>query len=72
MINEDVEVFKNKGLHFMNLNINSFLHKIGELRYVAKSVNAAVTGITETKLPDTVFDSAVAVDGYYIVHDDRD
>ena len=32
---EDFEVFNNKGLHFMHLNINSLLNKIDELRYIA-------------------------------------
>ena len=60
---EDFEVFNNKGLHFMHLNINSLLNKIDELRYIASSSNAAVIGITETKLDDTVYDSEVAGDG---------
>ena len=47
---EDFEVFNNKGLHFMHLNINSLLNdKIDKLSYIARSSNAAVIGITETK-----------------------
>ena len=63
----DFEVFNNKGLHFMHLNINGLLNKIDELRYIARSSNAAVTGITETKLGNIVYDSEVTVDGYNIV-----
>ena len=63
---EDFEVFNNKGLHFMHLNI-----KIDELRYFPRSSNAAVIGITEMKLDNTVFDSEVAVGGYNIVRNDR-
>ena len=59
---EDFEVFNNKGLHFIHININSLLNKIDELRYFASSCNAAVIGITETKLDNTVYDSEVAVD----------
>ena len=55
----------------MHLNINSLLNEIGELRYIASSSNAAVIGITETKLDNTVYDSEVAVDGYNIVRNDR-
>ena len=67
---EDFEVFNNKGLHFMHLNINGLLNKIDELRYIARSSNAAVIGITETKLDNTVYDSEVLVDGC-IVRNDR-
>ena len=68
---EDFEVFNNKGLHFMHLNINGLLNKIDELRYIARSSNAAVIGITETKLGNTIHDSEVTVDGYNIVWNDR-
>ena len=37
--------YKNRGLHFTHLNINSLLSKIKELRFIAKSTNAAVIGI---------------------------
>ena len=59
---EDFEVFNNKGLHFMHLNINGLLNKIDELRYIARSSNAAVIGIIETKLDNTVYDSEVTID----------
>ena len=39
------KVFKYRGLNFIHLNINSLLPKIDELRYIAKSTNAAVIGI---------------------------
>lgn len=48
-MNENFEVFKKKILHFMHLNVNSFLHKIDELRYIAKISKA----LTETKLINT-------------------
>ena len=41
------------------------------MRYIARSSNAAVIGITETKLGNTVYDSEVTVDGYNIVRNDR-
>ena len=44
------EAFNNKGLHLIHLNINSLLPKIDELCNIAKCSNAAVIGITETKL----------------------
>ena len=65
------EVFTRKGLHFIHLNINSLLPKIDELRYIAKNSNAAVIGISETKLDNTVYDSEVAIDVYNIALSDR-
>ena len=62
-----VEAFNNKGLHLIHLNINSLLPKIDELRNIAKCYNAVVTGITETKLDNTVYGSGVAIDRYSIV-----
>ena len=56
--------FRKRGLHFLHLNINSLLPKIDEVRLIAKNSNAAVIGITESKLDKTVFDSEVNVDGY--------
>ena len=55
----------------MHLNINGLLNKIDELRYIARSSNAAVIGITETKLGNTVYVSEVTVDRYNIVRNDR-
>ena len=55
----------------MHLNINGLLNKIDELRYIARSSNAAVIGITETKLDNTVYNSDVTVDGFNIVRNDR-
>ena len=54
----------------MHLNINGLLNIIDELRYIARSSNAAVIGTTETKLDNTVYDSEVTVDGYNIVGND--
>ena len=65
------EVFTRKGLPFIHLNINSLLPKIDELRYITKNANAAVIGISETKLDNTVYDSVVAIDGYNIARSDR-
>ena len=65
------EVFTGKALHFIHLNINILLPKIDELRYIDKNSNAAVIGISETKLDNTVYDSEVAIDGYNIARSDR-
>ena len=54
----------------MHLNINGLLNIVDELRYIARSSNAAVIGTTETKLDNTVYDSEVTVDGYNIFGND--
>ena len=61
------EAFNNKGFHLIHLNINSLMPKIDELHNIAKCSNAAVIGMTESKLGNTVYDFKVAVDGYSIV-----
>ena len=65
------EAFNNKGLYPIQLNIDSLLSKVDELRNIAKCSNAAVNGITETKLDNTVYDSEVTINGYSIVRNDR-
>ena len=57
--------------NFLHLNINSLLPKIDELRLIAKNSNAAVIGITESKLDKTIFDSEVNIDGYELKRSDR-
>ena len=65
------EVFNNKELHLIHLNVNSLLSKIDELRNIAKCSFAAVIGITETNLDNTVYGSEVTIDGYSFVRNDR-
>ena len=45
-INDDLKYqsFKEGGLHFIHLNINSVLSKIDQLRIIALKTNAAVIG----------------------------
>ena len=47
-------VFRSRGLSFIRLNINSLLSKIEKRRYTAKSTNAGVIGICESKLNASV------------------
>ena len=63
--------FKKRGLHFLHLNVNSLLSKIEEMRQIALASNAAVIGITESKLDDTVLDGEVNIEGYEIIRADR-
>ena len=65
------EAFNNKGLHLIHHNVNNLLPEIDELRNIPKCSNAAVIGITETKLNNTVYDSEATIDEYSVVRNDR-
>ena len=47
-------IFKLTGQHFVYLNINILLPKIDELRHVVRLTNAALIGISESKLDDSL------------------
>ena len=65
-------IFKSRGfLHFIHLNINSVLPKIQELRIIAKSTNAAIIGISESKLDEFVLEPEIEIDDYKILVCDR-
>ena len=70
-ISETWSVFKKRGLHFVNLNINSLPSKIEELRQIAKNTDSAVIGLSETKLDKTIFDSEVSIPNYSLIRKDR-
>ena len=63
--------FNSRGLHFIHLNINSLLPKIDELRNIAKLSNAAVIGIGESKLDDSVLSSEIHIDNYNTLRCDQ-
>ena len=65
------KVFNKRGLHLIHLNINSLLSKIDELRAIAKKSRAAVIGITESKLDESVTDEEINIDGYELIRSDR-
>ena len=64
-------VIRNKGIHFVDININIFLPKIDEVRYIANLTNVSIIGISETKLDETILSSELEVDGYDLVQLDR-
>ena len=47
------------------------LPKIDELRLIAKESNAAVIGLTETKLDESVQIGEIEIEGYSLVRSDR-
>ena len=56
--------FKKKGLHFIHININSLLPKIDKIRHMTKITNAAIVGIGETKLDESILSSEIDIEGY--------
>ena len=68
---DEWNISKHTGLHFLHLNINSLLPKIDELRHIARLTNAAVIGISESKLDDSVLTSEIQIDEYDFLCCDR-
>ena len=68
---EDFKVFAKNSLNFIHLNINSILSKIDELRLIAHKSRAAVIGITESKIDDSVLDGEIMIEGYIPIKSDR-
>ena len=48
-------VYRSKGIHIIHLNIKSLLPKIYEIRHIAERTKAAVTGMTESMLDQSIF-----------------
>ena len=65
------EMFNKRGLHFIHVNINSVLPKIEEIRYIARSVNLSIIGLSESKLDNSVNDNEISIPGYDILRKDR-
>ena len=63
--------FQTKGLHFIHLNTRSLPPKVDELRLIASSSKAAIIGITETWLDDSVSDTEINIPGYLLYRQDR-
>ena len=55
----------------MHLNINSILPKLDELKTIAGNIKAAIIGITESKVDNSISDSEVEIPGYCILRCDR-
>ena len=70
-LTENWKTFRNRGLHFIHLNINSLLPKIDKLREIVKISNPTVIGITETKLDSSISHSEISIDGYCVIRRDR-
>ena len=64
-------IFKNRGLHFIHLNIDSFLSKLEEFHYIAKSTNAPIIGICKSKVVALVLDPEISINNYKILRSDQ-
>ena len=64
-------VFRSKGIHLIHLNVNNLLPKIDEIRYIADRTKAAVIGITESTLDESIFRSEIQIDNYDLLQCDR-
>ena len=71
MDSNELNFFKLRGLYLIHLNINSLLPKIDELRYIANSSNAAVIGISESKVDESVLQSEIQINNYDLLLPDR-
>ena len=65
------DIFITKSLHLMHLKISSLLPKIDELRHTASLSNAAVVGISESKLDKSITNSEIRIGNYDILRCDR-
>ena len=64
-------VFKAKGIHLIHLNVNSLLPKIDKIWYIAAHANVSVTGISESKLHETIFQPEIQISNYELLRCDR-
>ena len=69
--NDQWAAFKKRDFHFVHININSLLQKMDELQYIAKLSEAAVIGISESKLDDSVLSSEIQIENYDLIRSDR-
>ena len=65
------DCFKQRGLHFLHLNINSVLTKIDQVRIIAQKTNVAVFGLSESKIDNSVPDNEINIPGYKVLRADR-
>ena len=65
------DCFKQKGLHFIHLNIRSLISKVSELRILANNCSASIIAISETWLDSSISDSEISINGYTVIRSDR-
>ena len=70
--NELLPKNKLKGLKLVSLNIASLLKHLDELRIFVEEEKPHIIGINETRLDNMINDSEIEIDGYEVMHWDRD
>ena len=65
------DCLKQKGLHFLHINIRSLLMKIDDVRHMVNEAQPTVVAVSETWLDGTISDNEVGISGYTIVRNDR-
>jgi len=70
-LEDESQIFKKKGLHFVHLNCNSLLSKIDEIRQFVLDSKPHVICFSETKIDSSVTSSEVLIDGYSTIRRDR-
>ena len=70
-LKENWKTLRNRGLHFIYLNINSLLPKTDELREIVKISNSTGIDNTETKLDNSTGDPEISIDGCSAIGRDR-
>ena len=68
----DFSSLNGRGLHFLHLNIRSLPPKIDELRTLVRKTKAAVVGISESWLDNSITDNEIHIDGFCTLRKDRD
>jgi len=63
--------FKQKGLHFLRMYIHSTLTKLYQLKQLAEDMKAAVIGLTETWLDDSVHNCKISISQYSLERKER-
>ena len=70
-ISENDSVYVKKALNFVHFNINSIIPKLTELRNFVQTQNPSALCISESKLDNTISDSEIEIENYFIVRNDR-
>jgi hypothetical protein len=67
----DFNISNLKGLKIANLNINSLLKHIDEIRILLSDNPFDILAINETKIDSSILDAEIHIDNYTIVRFDR-
>ena len=70
--NELLPKNKLKGLKLVSLNIASLLKHLDELRIFVEEEKPHIIAINQTRLHNMINDSEIEIDGYEVMHWDRD